>query len=30
VKAIRKDVNTLYIWQWRLLDSTYEAFDQEQ
>ena len=30
VKAIRKDVNTLYIWQWRLLDGTYEAFSHEQ
>ena len=30
VKAIRKDVNVQYTWQWRLLDGTYEAFNQEQ
>ena len=30
VKAIRKDVNVQYTWQWRTLDGTYEAFNQEQ
>ena len=30
VKAIRKDVNVQYKWQWRTLDGTYEAFNQEQ
>ena len=30
VEATRKDVNTLYIWQWRTLDGTYEAFNTEQ
>jgi len=30
VEAIIKDVNTLYIWQWRTLDGTYEDFDTEQ
>jgi len=30
VKAIRKDLNTVYTWQWRLLDGTYEVFSQEQ
>jgi len=29
-EAIRKDVNTFYIWQWRTLDGTYEDFDTEQ
>jgi len=27
---MRKDVNMLYIWQWRSLDGTYEDFGTEQ
>jgi len=30
VEAIQKEVNTLYIWQWRMLDGTYEDFNTEQ